>query len=140
MQMDKEKVVVSDLSIHFGQDFKAQLATVVMFELLKNNLLLITDSWKDLLTVITNFYLYSLIPSLGTEKQNILGLSKLSPVKPAHIINQPRSGKDSGLFSTLTSYISGYSDSVPNNPQKRKLMLHYLPLTVSQLMQHKRLC
>lgn len=113
VQMDKEKVVVSDLSIQFGQDFKAQLATVVMFKLLKNNLLSITDSWKDLLTVITNFYLYSLIPPLGTEKQNILGLSKLSPVKPAHIINQPRSGKDSGLFSTLSSYISGYADSVP---------------------------
>ncbi|KAF5098180.1 hypothetical protein D0Z00_002128 [Geotrichum galactomycetum] len=113
VQLDKEKVVVSDLSIQFGQDFKAQLATVVMFKLLKNNMLSITDSWKDLLTVITNFYLYSLILPLGTEKQNILGLSKLSPVKPAHVINQPRSGKDSGLFSTLSSYISGYADSVP---------------------------
>lgn len=113
VQLDKEKVVVSDLSIQFGQDFKAQLATVVMFKLLKNSLLSINDSWKDLLTVIANFYLYSLIPPLSTEKQNLLGLSKLSPVKPAHVINQPRLSKDSGLFSALSSYISGYADSVP---------------------------
>lgn len=113
MQLETEKVVVSDLSVQFGMDFKAQLATVVMFKLLKNNMMAIKDSWKDLLAVLTNFYLYSLAGPFSTEKQILFGLSKLALAQPAHAISQSRSGKDSGLFSTLSSYISGYSDAVP---------------------------
>lgn len=113
MQLENDNIAISDLSVQFGHDFKAQLASVVMFKLSKTNLTVINDCWSDLIPVITNLYLYSLISPEFSEKQHNLGVPLLSRAVPAHVVQQPKLGKESGLFSALSSYITGYADQIP---------------------------
>lgn len=108
-----DTIMVSDLSIQFGTDFKAQLATVVMFKLAKSNMKALSTSWSTLIAAVTNLYIYSLIPPGFSDRQKTLGVPLLAPVKPAHVLQQTKQGKESGLFSALSSYITGYSDQVP---------------------------
>lgn len=112
MQLEKDKIIVSDLSVQFGLDFKAQLASVVLFRLAKANMMIIEDCWKDLVPIISNLYLYSLIRSEYSDKQAKLGVPLLPQAKPGHVVRQSKASKDTSLFSTLSSYIAGYADAI----------------------------
>lgn len=114
MQIEKDKVTVSDLSIQFGHDFKAQLAAMVLFRLTKADTESLTDSWQDLIPLLTNLYLYAMVSPAYSNKQRKLGLPTLPLVESTHVVQRSKNGKEiGGLFSTLSSYLTGYSDAVP---------------------------
>jgi brefeldin A-resistance guanine nucleotide exchange factor 1 len=46
IQVEKNSVMVSELAVKFGRDFKAQLATVVLFRVVTGSETVISDSWK----------------------------------------------------------------------------------------------
>jgi len=46
IQVEKNSVMVSELAVKFGRDFKAQLATVVLFRVVTGSETVINDSWK----------------------------------------------------------------------------------------------
>lgn len=106
-----EKIVVSELSVQFGEDFKAQLASIILFRIAKSNSSFISESWSQILVLITNLYLHSLFSALSQNLQ--YGIPPLPFVKPVHVLQKGKSSKDAGLFSTLSSYLTGYNDSVP---------------------------
>lgn len=114
IQIDTDVVTVSELSIQFGQDFKAQLATVVLFRIIKANVGMINDAWKDLVPVVTNLYLHRLLASEYSGKQRKLGTSPLPLVEASSSLQKSKAAKDAGgLFSTLSSYLTGYNDAAP---------------------------
>lgn len=114
IQIEDDKIVVSDLSIQFGQDLKAQLASVVLFRLTKANVSMINDAWKDLVPVVTNLYLHSLLDAGFSSKQRKLGVPSLPFASPSNVVQRSKGVKEpSGLFSALSSYLAGYNDIVP---------------------------
>jgi len=46
IQVEKNSVMVSELAVKFGRDFKAQLSTVVLFRVVTGSETVISDSWK----------------------------------------------------------------------------------------------
>lgn len=114
IQIEKDKLIVSDLSIQFGQDFKAQLAVVVLFRLAKANPEALHDCWSDMVPVLANLYLYALMSPEFSKNQQKIGLPFLPVVTPTHVIQRSRIDKEVvGLFSTLSSYLTGYNDATP---------------------------
>ncbi|ODV97110.1 hypothetical protein PACTADRAFT_39192 [Pachysolen tannophilus NRRL Y-2460] len=109
-----EILTVSDLSVWLGRDFKAQLSTVELFRVLKKNKFKITSKWINILKIILTLYENCLInPDLFLKFQNMQKLSNLPKVKPQFSINRSKTLKETGLFSTFSSFLKGYSDEPP---------------------------
>lgn len=109
----KLPVVVSDFSVQFGDDFKAQLASIVLFKIATSNHNVVASSWSQLLSIAANLYLHSLLsPQFALDLEQEYNFPPLPPVDPVYVA-KPRENKDTSLFSALSSYLSGYNDAVP---------------------------
>lgn len=116
IKIDKKEeiITVSEMAVHFGRDFKAQLATVVLFRLVKKPNCKVTRSWKNIMAIVLTLFENCLInPNLFAEFQRKLSLHPLNKVKPRFIIQRMKPLKDSGLLSTFSSFLKGYSDDPP---------------------------
>lgn len=104
-------LTVSEMGVWFGRDFKAQLCVVVLFRLLKKFKWHVSAQWVYVIKIVSNLFKSSLInPDLFPEFQKTLHLDPL-PLAPAQFtLNRNASLKDSGLFSTFSSYLKGFSD------------------------------
>ena len=56
IQVEKNSVMVSELAVKFGRDFKAQLATVVLFRVVTGSETVISDSWKHVSLIVSKSY------------------------------------------------------------------------------------
>ncbi|GEQ70033.1 hypothetical protein JCM33374_g3709 [Metschnikowia sp. JCM 33374] len=109
-----DPVTVSELSVYFGKDFKAQLSTVVLFRLVKKPTCKVSPSWNAVVRLILNLFENCLIePNLFGDFQKKLKLSPLARVKPSFVIQKVKPLKESGLLSTFSSFLKGYSDEPP---------------------------
>ncbi len=59
IQVKDSSVMVSELAVRFGRDFKAQLATVVLFRVVAGNEAMIRDGWKHVRIVQTIHLVFS---------------------------------------------------------------------------------
>ncbi|KAF5098984.1 hypothetical protein D0Z00_001850 [Geotrichum galactomycetum] len=122
VQIEKEKLAVSDLSIQFGSDYKAQLAAMVMYRVAGDGARLHRRAWEEMLAVLTNLYLYAMIDMEFSKSQQKLCLPPLPVVAPTHVIQRSKSNKEVvGLFSTLSSYLTGYHDSAAQEPTEEEI-------------------
>ena len=96
---DESSITVSDLSIAFGSDFKAQTASVILFRVTKSYANMIQYSWKQILPILANLYLFGLITPKLTREQMDMDLPMLPKVKPQLTVKRSRAGRDVGLFS-----------------------------------------
>lgn len=55
VQAEKKSVMVSELAVHFGRDYKAQLACAVLFRLIPRKEPYIKDGWNHVSWLITRF-------------------------------------------------------------------------------------
>lgn len=116
-----EPITVSEISVHYGRDFKAQLSTVVLFRLIKRPACVITDSWNEVLKIILNLFESCLIdPNLFSEFQKKLKLAPLARVKPTFEIQTAKPLKESGILSTFSSFLKSYSDE-PTPPTDQEV-------------------
>lgn len=116
LKIDKkdDPITVSEMAVFFGRDFKAQISTVVLFRLVKKTGCKVTASWnkvvKVILTVLENCLLD---PNMFTEFQKKVNLKPLPKVLPKYVINRVKPMNNSGIFSTFSSFLKGYSDDPP---------------------------
>lgn len=109
-----DAITVSEMAVWFGRDFKAQLSTVVLFRLMKKTDCKVTQSWEKVIKIILTLFENCLVnPNLFTEFQKKVKLQPLPKVKPRYIINRSNALKDSGILSTFSSFLKGYSDEPP---------------------------
>lgn len=114
IEKKNEAIVISDMAVHFGRDFKAQLSTVVLFRLIKKPDCRVTESWDAVTKIILTLFENCMInPNLFSEFQKKLQLPPLNKVKPRYVIQRMKPLKDSGLLSTFSSFLKGYSDDPP---------------------------
>ncbi|KAL9111033.1 MAG: hypothetical protein Q9227_004466 [Pyrenula ochraceoflavens] len=118
VQAGKKTVMVSELAVKFGRDFRAQLAMVVLFRVLSGNEATIETSWLHVIRILINLFTNSLIPSFpGTFKEDLPPI----PVKPpSQVIDRDGRATD-GLFSAFTSYLSSYAADDPPEPSDEEL-------------------
>ena len=122
VQIEKKKLAVSDLSIQFGSDYKAQLAAMVMYRVAGDGTRLHRSAWEEVLAVLTNLYLYAMVDMEFSKSQQKLCLPPLPVVAPTHVIQRSKSNKEViGLFSTLSSYLTGYHDSAAQEPTEEEI-------------------
>lgn len=114
VEESKEVITVSEVSVWFGRDFKAQLSTIELFRILKKNNLRITDSWINIITIILTLFENCLIvPDTFPEFQVKLNLPPISKVKPQFQINRNKALKEGGFLSSFSAFLKGYSDEPP---------------------------
>ncbi|KAJ8098786.1 hypothetical protein POJ06DRAFT_213020 [Lipomyces tetrasporus] len=120
IQVDGSSITVSDLSVRFGKNYKAQLATVVLFRVVRGNEHLVRSGWREIILIWLNLFANSLISPYFSELQDKLDVPAIPMVTPGYVIkrNDP---KDSSIFSTLSSYLSSYAVDGPPEPSDEEL-------------------
>jgi len=121
VQVGQKKVMVSELAVRLGRDFRAQLATVVLFRTLCGHESAVGETWVYIVRMLRNLFVNSLISLDLTPTSR---LSKLDPIPlqpPSQVIDRDGRMNDSGLFSTFASYLSSYAADDPPEPSEEEL-------------------
>jgi brefeldin A-resistance guanine nucleotide exchange factor 1 len=121
VQADKKSVMVSETAVRFGRDGRAQLATVVLFQVIKGNEASIRDGWNHLIRIMVNLFVNSLIPPYFLSFQKTLALPPIPLQNPAQIIDRQERPADTGIFSALTSYVSSFANDEPPEPSDQEI-------------------
>jgi len=121
VQADKKSVMVSETAVRFGRDGRAQLATVVLFQVIKNNEASIRDGWNHLIRIMVNLFVNSLIPPYFLSFQKTLALPPIPLQNPAQIIDRAERPADTGIFSALSSYVSSFANDEPPEPSDQEI-------------------
>ncbi|KAG5929242.1 hypothetical protein E4U42_006596 [Claviceps africana] len=121
IQVGDGSVMVSELAVKLGRDFRAQLATLVLFRVVTGNEALILQGWKQVTRIWVNLFVNSLIPSFESSTSG----SKASPAiplqMPSQVIDRATRTTETGFFSAFTSYISSYAADDPPEPSEEEL-------------------
>lgn len=118
---DGPTVMVSGLAVKLGRDFKAQLATLVLFRVVTGSEAVIADGWQYIVRIWLNLFVNSLIsPSFSTESER-LSIPAIPLQPPSQVIDRGAKAADTGLFSALSSYISSYAADDPPEPSAEEL-------------------
>lgn len=121
VQVEDTSVMVSELAVKFGRDFKAQLATVVLFRVVSGSERYIKESWIHLVRIWINLFVNSLIPAVFPSSPNQLKIAPIPLQNPSQVIDRGAKTAEAGLFSAFTSYISSYAADDPPEPSEEEL-------------------
>lgn len=130
---DDTSITVSDMSIAFGRNYKAQLAFHVLFGLVRNPISQIRTSWTSVIRIILTLFKNCLVePNLFGEFQKLLRLPPLAAMQAQYQSPTPRALEDFGLFQTVSSFLRSYSDDIPEptheNIEHTKLTINLVKL------------
>ncbi|KAL1984281.1 hypothetical protein VTN96DRAFT_9333 [Rasamsonia emersonii] len=120
VQAGKKTVMVSELAVKFGRDFRAQLATVVLFRVLAGNEHMLRHSWKYVIRILHNLFINSLIPSFDETLNAELEIPPIPLQPPSQVVERDGRG-ETGLLSAFTSYLSSYAADDPPEPSDEEL-------------------
>lgn len=121
VQAGKKSVMVSELAVKFGRDFRAQLATVVLFRILTGNESTPKQGWENITRILSNLFINSLIPPLDPQLTAELDVSPIPLQPPSQVVDRDGRGNESGLLSAFTSYLSSYAADDPPEPSDEEL-------------------
>ncbi|EXJ84716.1 hypothetical protein A1O3_05386 [Capronia epimyces CBS 606.96] len=121
VQVGKKRIMVSELAVRLGRDFKAQLSTVLLFRILSGREHAVGETWIYIVRILKNLFVNSLIslPTVDGSRLTDMGSIPLQP--PSQVIDRDGRLSDSGLFSTFTSYLSSYAADDPPEPSEEEL-------------------
>lgn len=120
VQAEKDKVMVSELAVKLGRDFRAQLATVVLFRVVTKNEHCLRSSWKYIVRIWLNLFVNSLIPPFFSTDSPV-ALPPIPLQTPNQVVDRGAKQNESGFFSAFTSYISSYAADDPPEPSDEEL-------------------
>ncbi|OAX83989.1 hypothetical protein ACJ72_01652 [Emergomyces africanus] len=120
VQAGKKSVMVSELAVKLGRNFRAQLATVVMFRVLTGNEAIVREGWTYIIQILHNLFINSLIPQFESMKPK-LDIPPIPLQPPSQVIDRDGRGNESGLLSAFTSYLSSYAADDPPEPSDEEL-------------------
>lgn len=121
VQAGDGSVMVSELAVKLGRDFRAQLATLVLFRVVTGSEELIHSSWKYIIRIWLNLFTNSLIPSFSPSAIPSLPVPAIPLQTPSQVIDRVARNSDTGFFSAFTSYISSYAADDPPEPSDEEL-------------------
>ncbi|CAG8084097.1 unnamed protein product [Penicillium salamii] len=121
VQAGKKSVMVSELAVKFGRDFRAQLATVVLFRVLASNEATVKQGWEHIVRILSNLFINSLIPPFDAQLTSELEISPIPLQPPSQVVDRDGRSNDTGILSAFTSYLSSYAADDPPEPSDEEL-------------------
>lgn len=121
VQAGDGSVMVSELAVKLGRDFRAQLATLVLFRVVTGSELLIRGSWKYVVRIWLNLFGNSLTPAFSAPDVPSLPIPPITLQTPSQVIDRNSKSAEPGFFSAFTSYISSYAADDPPEPSDEEL-------------------
>ncbi|KLU85946.1 pattern formation protein EMB30 [Magnaporthiopsis poae ATCC 64411] len=121
VQVAENSVMVSELAVKLGRDFRAQLATLVLFRVVRENEHVVRKSWKYVIRIWLNLFVNSLIPPFFSSDASRISLPAIPLQSPSLVIDRGSKQADTGFFSAFTSYISSYAADDPPEPSDEEL-------------------
>ncbi|KAL4861202.1 hypothetical protein BDV12DRAFT_208274 [Aspergillus spectabilis] len=121
IQSGNKSIMVSELAVKFGRDFRAQLATVVLFRVLANNESKVRQSWTHIIQILRNLFINSLIPPFDSNLSADFDISPIPLQTPSQFMDRDGRQNETGLLSAVTSYISSYAADDPPEPSDEEI-------------------
>lgn len=121
VQVGKKRIMVSEMAVRLGRDFRAQLSVVLLFRILQGHENAVGDTWIYIVRILRNLFVNSLItlPNIAQSRLEGLGAIPLQP--PSQVIDRDGRLGEGGLFSSFTSYLSSYAADDPPEPSEEEL-------------------
>ncbi|KAF4507031.1 hypothetical protein G6O67_005708 [Ophiocordyceps sinensis] len=91
VQAGSGSVMVSELAVKLGRDFRAQLATVVLFRVVTGSEALVRRGWKNVIQIWRNLFINSLVPSFSSASQFSLPIPSIPLQTPSQVIDRANS-------------------------------------------------
>ncbi|KAI1946887.1 GDP/GTP exchange factor for ARF [Ophidiomyces ophidiicola] len=120
VQIGKKVVMVSELAVKLGRDFRAQLATVVLFRVLSGSEAVIRNGWEYVVRILHHLFINSLIPQLDIRESG-LDIPPIPLQPPSQVVDRDGRGTEAGLLSAFTSYLSSYAADDPPEPSDEEI-------------------
>ncbi|EFR03206.1 ARF guanine-nucleotide exchange factor 2 [Nannizzia gypsea CBS 118893] len=121
IQAGKKSVMVSELAVRLGRDFRAQLATAVLFRVIVGNEAIIQQNgWDHIIKILHNLFINSLIPQFDSFFK-VLDMPPIPLQPPSQVIDRDNRENDTSLLSAFTSYLSSYAADDPPEPSDEEL-------------------
>ena len=105
VEKEGQSITVSPLSIRFGQSYRSQLATVVLFTIANGNASAIREGWLPMFEMFQTLFLHSLLPAPMLQMEDFLAGTTTIPMKVAPPAPLPERRPEGGLLSALSSYL-----------------------------------
>ncbi|KAI6782702.1 uncharacterized protein J7T54_000845 [Emericellopsis cladophorae] len=121
VQVGDGRVMVSELAVKLGRDFRAQLATLVLFRVVTDNEGLLRDSWEHIIRIWLNLFVNSLAEPFSSPDLPLFPIPPIPLQLPSQVIDRAVRSADTGFFSAFTSYISSYAADDPPEPSEEEL-------------------
>lgn len=121
VQVGKKSIMVSELAVRFGRDIRAQLATVLLFRILRGRESAVRESWIYIIRILRNLFINSLLSLPRPAQKRLTELPPIPLQQPSQVIDRDGKLADAGLFSTFTSYLSSYAADDPPEPSEEEL-------------------
>ncbi|ETN45169.1 uncharacterized protein HMPREF1541_10046 [Cyphellophora europaea CBS 101466] len=121
VQVGKRRIMVSELAVRLGRDFRAQLSTVLLFRTLTGHEFAVGETWIYIVRILRNLFVNSLVTLPKIENSRMARLEPIPLQPPSQIIDRDGKLGDSGIFSTFTSYLSSYAADDPPEPSEEEL-------------------
>ncbi|KAK2044112.1 Sec7 domain-containing protein [Colletotrichum somersetense] len=121
VQAGESSVMVSELAVKLGRDFRAQLATLVLFRVVTGSEKLIRNGWKHITRIWLNLFVNSLVPPFFSTDSPVLDIAPIPLQTPSQVIDRAAKTVETGFFSAFTNYISSYAADDPPEPSDEEL-------------------
>ncbi|WEW60968.1 GDP/GTP exchange factor for ARF [Emydomyces testavorans] len=120
VQIGKKTVMVSELGVKLGRDFRAQLATVVLFRVLSGSEAAVQNGWEYVVQILQYLFINSLIPQLDIRDSG-LDIPPIPLQPPSQVVDRDGRSNEAGLLSAFTSYLSSYAADDPPEPSDEEI-------------------
>jgi brefeldin A-resistance guanine nucleotide exchange factor 1 len=122
VQSEQKNVMVSELAVKFGRDYRAQLATIVLFKgVVAGNEACLRDGWKHIVRIWLNLFSNSLTPSMFLDTREHMDFPPIPMQSPTLVVNKEDRNGGAGLFQSFTSYLQSYAADDPPEPSEEEL-------------------
>lgn len=121
VQTGEKNVMVSETSVRFGRDYKAQLATFVLFRVVIGHEPVIMQGWNSLVRIMLNLFVNALIPASFQTFPKGLEIPAIPLQPPTQVIERETRANDSGFFSTISNYVSTFTNDDPPEPSDQEI-------------------
>lgn len=121
VQAGKRRIMVSELAVRLGRDFRAQLSTVLLFRTLTGHEFAVGETWIYIVRILRNLFVNSLVALPKIENNRLARLEPIPLQPPSQVIDRDGKLAESGIFSSFTSYLSSYAADDPPEPSEEEL-------------------
>lgn len=140
-------MMVSETAVRLGRDIRAQIATVVLFGIVKGHEDCIREGWipvrdqlrcrrmytdcQQLIHILTNLFVNDLIPQYHLSFKSSIALPPIPLRDPSQPEKRTERSTDTGIFSTLSYYMTSFASDEPPEPSQQEI--EYTVVTVDTI-------